>query len=334
VRKQTVLSNDDVASAVAAVVVTHKRPRLAGELVRTLADSEQLAKERIFVVVSGEGGLDDPDLESSVRMLRLDSNLGPAAGFAKGIEEATAHPATRWVYLCEDDVGLLPLGVPRIRDLLRRVEACATAQPVGAVVAYGRVFDGRTGNAVNLVPPDGSPEDLLPVDVAAWGATLLSRKVADAGLLPDPEWFFGFEDFDFFCRIREAGFSVLVDPMTARQVARHETTVGRADLQSGNRPTDSDESWRAYYFARNYFALARRHGSSSWIVAHLVYSARRLQLSRSRNERMAILHGLLDGGRGLLGRNPRYLREVGELTTPCEPGPVCGSRLPGAPGSA
>jgi GT2 family glycosyltransferase len=326
--------NDDVASGVAAVVVTHKRPRLAGRLVRSLVDSEGIAKERIFVVVSGEGGLDDPDLESSVRMLRLESNLGPAAGFSKGIEEATADPATQWVYLCEDDVGLLPLGFPRVRDLLRRIEAYPTAQPVGAVVAYGRVLDARTGNAVNLVPPAGSPEDLGTVDVAAWGATLLSRKVADAGLLPDPEWFFGFEDFDFFCRVREAGFSVLVDSMTARQVARHETTAGRADLQSGNRPTDSDESWRAYYVARNYFALARRHGSPSWILAHLVYSARRLQLSESRNERTAILHGLLDGARGLLGRNPRYLREVGELTTPCVQAPAAGSQRPGARGSA
>jgi len=26
--------------------------------------------------------------------------------------------------------------------------------------------------------------------------------VFDAGVLPDPEWFFGLEDFDFFCRVR------------------------------------------------------------------------------------------------------------------------------------
>jgi GT2 family glycosyltransferase len=322
------------AVSVVAVVVTHKRPHLAGELVRTLISVEGLASDKIIVVVSGEGGLDDPDLESSVKMIRLESNLGPGEGFKRGIESALYDPDWGWLYLCEDDVGLLPLEPPRIGALIGRIDALGSSQPVGAVVAYGRIFNRRTGHSVNIVPPPGSPQDLDAVDVAAWGATLLSRRVAEAGLRPDPEWFFAFEDFDFYSRIREAGFSVLVDSLTARRVAHYETNEGRAKLHSGVRPSDSDESWRAYYVSRNYFALARRHGSPSWILAHLAYSARRLQLSKSRKERLAILHGLVDGARGKLGRNPRYVRELGEITTPCEQAPGAANHGPGEQGSA
>ena len=100
--------------------------------------------------------------------------------------------------------------------------------PVGAVVAYGRTFTAHGGHTLNTVPA-GAGDTLAPVDVACWGATLVSRHVIDAGVLPDPAWFFGLEDFDFFCRVRGAGFSVLVDAGAARAVADQQTSQGRAD---------------------------------------------------------------------------------------------------------
>ena len=163
-------------------------------------------------MVNGVGGLDDPELESRVRMVRLDRNTGPAGGFRAGLIEAFADPAVRWAYLCEDDVGLFSLPAPRLEDLLARFGSRPSAgRPVGAVVAYGRRFIGRGAHTVNVVPPAGPQHEWTAVDVACWGATLVAREVVDAGVLPDAEWFFGLEDFDFFCRVRDAGFDVLVD---------------------------------------------------------------------------------------------------------------------------
>jgi hypothetical protein len=88
-----------------------------------------------------------------------------------------------------------------------------------------------------------------------------------------------------------------------------------------HRPLDADEPWRAYYLARNFFELARRHGRRSWYAWHIVYSVRRLQLAHSSAERLATVRGLVDGIRGRLGVEPRYLRQVGERAmTPTEPG--------------
>jgi GT2 family glycosyltransferase len=301
---------------VAAVVLTYKRPGLAGSVVRSLLEAEGLPPDRIIVVVNGEGGLDDQVLEAQVRMVRLPRNTGPAGGFRAGLLDAVADPAIRWIYLCEDDVGLFDLPARRLDELLARVAGLGEPHPVGAVVAYGRRFVGRGAHTVNFVPPAGGPGDLTRVDVACWGATLVSREVVDAGVLPDPEWFFGLEDFDFFCRVRQAGFEVLVDGVAARRVSEQQTVEGREAAHRDRRPTDEDEAWRAYYHARNSFALARSHGRPSWYAWHLAYSIRHLQAAHSRAERMAIARGLWDGALGRMGENRRYGRQVGEYDRP------------------
>lgn len=304
-----------------AVVVTHLRPRLAGATVRSLLEVEGFTPDRVVVVVNGEGGLEDPALEDAVHMVRLPSNSGPAGGFRRGLLEAFADPSTRWAYLCEDDMVLLHLPTPRVARLKARIEATQRegdggAPVVGAVVAFGRNFVPRSGHTLNVVPRRGMPGDLAPVDVSTWGATLVSRAALDAGVLPDADLFFGFEDFDFYCRLRAAGLSVLVDVPCARQVAHRQTLAGRDAALREHRPIDADEPWRAYYLARNYFALARRHGRRSWYAWHLLYSLRRLQLATSATERLATLRGLADGVRGRLGVEPRYLRQVGERAIP------------------
>lgn len=307
---------------VVAAVVTHRRPRLAGDTVRRLVDGEGLAPGQVVVVVNAEGGLDDPALEAAVRTVRLPENLGPAGGFRRAMEEAFAEPGCRWAYLCEDDMTLLGLPTPRLADVVARAEAARVAgTPVGAVVAFGRRFVARSGHSVNVVPPPDAPGGLAPVDVTTWGATLVSRAVADAGVWPDDTLFFGFEDFDFYCRLRAAGFDLLVDVPCARAVAHLQTSAGRDQALAGERPVDAEEPWRAYYFARNFFELARRHGRRRWLAWHLLYSLRRLQLAGGAAERRAILTGLVDGARGRLGADPRYGRTVGERAEPVPAGP-------------
>jgi hypothetical protein len=311
-----------VSPDVTAVVLTHRRPQLASDVVRALIDIEGIAPERVVVVVNGAGGLDDPELESAVRMLRIPINLGPAGGFRTGLMEAFADPTTRWAYLCEDDIGLFALPSPRLARLRCLVDDPGLSdRPVGAIVAYGRRFVGRGAHTVNTVPPAGALPDLMKVDVASWGATLVGRPVFESGVLPDPTWYFGLEDFDFFCRVRGAGFDVLVDGEAARGVAVQQTSAGRDSALRDRRPIDADESWRAYYHARNSIALARRYGRPSWFVWHVVHSARHVQLAGGWPTRWAIVHGLWDGMRGRMGANPRYTRLVGEFDSETSDGP-------------
>ena len=319
--------DDDARSAlgqVTAVVLTHMRPGLAGDVTRSLIDVEGLSPDRIVVVVNGVGGLDDPALEAKVQD-------GPAGG-QHADRPAASAPAWSRRSRIRRPAG--PISA-------RTTSACSTCPDrdsatwwdgpststteefrPGRLVAYGRTFVGRGTHTVNLVPPPGSDTGFTPVDVACWGATLVSRSVVDAGVLPDPEWFFGLEDFDFFCRVREAGFEVLVDDDAARQVAGQQTSSGREGALRHRRPIDDDEAWRSYYHARNSFALIRRHGRPGWYGWQLAFTARQLQTARSRAERAAIVHGFWDGALGRMGENPRYGRRVGEFgpgPDPAEP---------------
>ena len=162
-------------------------------------------------------------------MVRLPANTGPAGGFRAGLIEAFAdpvHPVGLPVRGRHRPLRPSPTPPRRPRRPGRGRSAARAARPE-PLVAYGRTFVGRGAHTVNLVPPPGAPGDFTPVDVACWGATLVSRAVVEAGVLPDPEWFFGLEDFDFFCRVREAGFEVLVDDDAARRVADQQTDAGR-----------------------------------------------------------------------------------------------------------
>ena len=252
-----------VPSSVSAVVLTHRRPRLATAVVRSLIEREG------FPARSGGGGgqrdrgargppcwspaCDWSDCRAtsgrpvdSVPGWRRRSPTRPFTGrtCARTTWGSSPSPARGWP---------MSSAGPRV------VAGCPES-PIGAVVAYGRRFVGRGAHTVNLVPPAGDPCELVPVDVASWGATLLARPVFDAGILPDPEWFFGLEDFDFFCRVRAGGFEVLVDGVSARAVADQQTSAGRAGALGPDRPTDEREPWRSYYHARNSIMLARRHG--------------------------------------------------------------------------
>ncbi len=297
---------------VGALVLTYRRPKLATEVVRGLIEREGLSPERVLLVVNGEGGLDDPLLESEIAVLRLDDNLGPAGGYREGLLHALDVLGGDWLYICEDDVGLFDLPTPRLAGLLERIERLPRdgADPVGAVVAYGRDLNPRTGITTPHRPGAG---DFDPVDVAAWGATLLSLDVVRSGVLPDGELFFGYEDFDFWLRMRTKGFRLLLDNPTARAVERNVLDAGREEAHAGRRPVDAQEPWRRYYEARNFFHLARRHGHLGWTLMHGLKTLRRMQVSATAAHRSAAARGFWDGLRGRNGKNPAFLRQAGEL---------------------
>lgn len=298
-----------------ALVVTHDRPTLAGQTVRYLIEKEGVRVSDIVLVVNGVGGLDDPDLERQVDKINTGSNLGPAGGFAVGLNRLRTHHSTPWSYVCEDDIGLLSLPAERSRQIIRSVGDLPTNERsrVGAVLAYGRVMHGRAGRTVPHVCHKGTSQHLERVDTGAWGATLIHRRVLDARLRPDPELFFGFEDFDFFMKMQEAGLIVYVDCLAERAVIDEVSTAGRNRLFVGRRPTDAQEPWRYYYGARNFCHLARRHGSYAWTALHPLNLLRQWTLDARADVAIALARGYRDGLLGRLGRNDLYQRTSGEL---------------------
>jgi GT2 family glycosyltransferase len=280
--------------SVIALVLTYRRRDGASQVVRDLLEVEGLDPGQIVLVVNGDGGLADPVQESRINVLRLPENLGPAGGFARGLDCVRRKFPAAWVYLCEDDQGRHGMPSSRLGALIEgveRFERTCPGPPVGVALASGRHVDMRTGlTSRHEVRSSTSFEE---VDYGPFWGALLSRRVVDVPILPDEAMFWWSEDLDFWLRVRSAGFRILLDV--------------NAHRAAGNKGS-SDEPWCSYYMARNAFYLRRRHGGVRWTLRHALKSARRFQLAPTRAHRAAIVRGFIDGARGRTGRNPEFSR--------------------------
>ncbi len=294
-----------------AFVLTFKRPRLATQVVRELLETEGFTPEQVTLVVNGEGGLEDPRLEAAIDVLRLPENLGSAGGFNRALLHVASRSDAPWIYVCEDDNVAHEMPAPRVGELVERVVAFERDRPglpVGAVVIKGMDTDPGTG-ASSPHRPGSSEHGLEEVTWGTFHGVLLSRRVIESGVVPDESLFFGATDFDFFFRMRARGFRVLTDcaiPVDPLWLAL------RAGKESLGLPRRRDEPWCSYYLARNPLVLARRYGNVRWAAHHLRRMAGRFVRS-SRAHRAAIARGLIDGLLMRSGKNPAFVREVGEL---------------------
>jgi GT2 family glycosyltransferase len=283
-------------SQVVAVVLTYRRPQWASQVVSDLLGSEGLDPSQVVLVVNGEGGLDDRELEKTIEVLSLPQNVGPAGAFAQALRYARDLSTAPWIYLCEDDqTGYHGLPSPRLRDLIdeaERFEREVPGLPVGGVLASGRNLDMRTGRTHRL-SASSSGARLQEADFGPWWGALLSRRVVDEGVYPDENMFWWAEDLEFWLRVRAAGYRVLFDRV-AHKAARNKASSG--------------EPWCGYYMARNQFYLRRRHGNFRWTFLHILKTARRFQLASSRAHRVAIVRGFADGFLGRRGRNTKFSR--------------------------
>jgi GT2 family glycosyltransferase len=281
-------------SSLIAVVLTYRRPHGASQVVSDLLGTEGLDPSQVVLVINGEGGLDDSDLEKSIDVLSLPRNLGPAGGFAHALRYALDASPASWIYLCEDDQANNRLPSPRLRSLIQEVERFereVPGPPVGAVLASGRTVDMRTGRTHSLAV--GSSGRFQEADYGPWWGALLARKVVSRGLFPDENMFWWAEDLEFWLRVRTAGFRVLVD-LVGHKAARNKGSSG--------------EPWCGYYMARNQFYLRQRHGNFRWTILHVLKTVRRFQLAPSRAHRVAIARGFADGLRGRTGKNAAFSR--------------------------
>lgn len=295
-----------------ALLLTHDRPRLATRSVQMLRTDEMLGPEEILVGING-----DPRpysaLESECTLIPLGANYGPAGGFARLFRIALEEASSDFFYVCEDDICLLPLPASRLPLLTATLDSFRdTGPPIGGIAAYARTLDWKTGATRPHEPT--SDARFAFADTAAWGATLLDRRLLESGVMPDERFFFGYEDFDFWLTANKRGFKLLVDQSAERAVTKQVTQAGRTAVFVGERPDDSSDAWRRFYEARNFCLMAVKHGYRQWLRYHLAKSVRRFQLSGNRKTRRAIVLGLLDGLRGRSGIDARYLRKTGEFT--------------------
>jgi GT2 family glycosyltransferase len=256
---------------IAALVLSHNAPQSLARCLQAIADQQERPLEVVVVDNASSPPVDAEALDAGgvpLRVLRLDTNVGPAGGWAAALSDFL-DGAFSHAWLMDDDIRPDP-------ECLATLWRAAAQDPTSAFVVP------------ISIQPDGSVGRY-----GSWCGFLISREIVQTVGLPMEELFWWAEDTEYsHWRIPQAGFK--------RRVI-DEAVVHHDAIRQG----DDVPVWKYYYEARNmlYYHLHVMHrlGRYPRNVSRLLGRA----LFRQRAERLqclvAIGRGLFDGAFGRLG---------------------------------
>jgi GT2 family glycosyltransferase len=300
----------DTARRLGAVVLNYRTAADTILAVRSL----QASDTPIAPVVVVDNGSADDSLDcfrrhlAQVEVIALDRNAGFSGGCNAGIRRALTAGVDD-ILLANSD-AVVPPDAPGV--LRRILDGNPRVGIVSAIVrrrsnpdiveSIGMSYDTTSGR-MRLLDHGRRIEQVAPfdsrvVDAVSGCAMLVRREVfAAIGLLRD-EYFFGFEDLDYCCRARIAGWLC---------ACAGSTFV----LHEGNRSIGRHSATRAYFATRNHLLVASRFppaGSrvsrSLRLAAVLALNAAHAAASREipiGSGLMATMRGARDFARGRLG---------------------------------
>jgi GT2 family glycosyltransferase len=310
---------------IAAVVVTHNRPQLLQQALAALR-AQTRPLDSIYIV---DNASDDPSAagvtrlagDTAIVVLRSDTNIGGAGGFALGMTKAFAA-GHDWIWLLDDDALARPDALARLLEGLAALngpdgpnERRRPAPPgalCGAVREFGdlalqhrRRYHGPTGLERSL-PREAYGGPPCRVDTASFVGFLVSAAaVAEAGL-PDRGFFLGYDDTEYSLRLGRAGLAIWLVPGSVIEHLRER----RARLRAG--PFGP----KHYFTIRNRIAVARRYATLPIVPScvALGFGAAVWIVSRGYLHRGALhilWRAMADGCRGRLGPYPEALARPG-----------------------
>jgi rhamnopyranosyl-N-acetylglucosaminyl-diphospho-decaprenol beta-1,3/1,4-galactofuranosyltransferase len=282
---------------VCAVIVTRDRRELLHRCLVALR-SERRPPDGVLVVDndSSDGtaemvAADFPEAE----LLRLETNVGGAGGFARGISRSYAQ-GYDWLWLMDDDTIV---SGDTLAALLAGAARAAGGVPV-LVASDVRWKDGRQ-HPMNIPVPrwrwrrelaEGISDGLLLLRYTTFVSVAVHRSAVARSGLPLEHYFIWGDDVEFTARILRNAPGYLVP----ESVVHHWTPTPH--------PAATPTSDRFYYHARNSLFLLR--GSSLTPIERVDYAryylrtlAQYLRINRRRPRRWALLlRAFRDGLRG------------------------------------
>jgi GT2 family glycosyltransferase len=289
------------APQITIVIVDYNRHADTVACLASLRASD-LADRPILVVDNGS----EPPLQAlpepgAIEILRLERNLGFAAGFNLGIRRALAGGAEAVFVLNNDTVVAPDLGGPLIAGLAAGVGIVAPR--IYYAADPQRIWsDGFDANPLTLEIRRGRRGQLedanaptRSVDYVAGCAMLIQRRVLETIGLFDERFFAYYEDLDYCIRARAAGFRIVTIP------AAHvwHKVASSTGLQSPR---------RAYLMAYGSVRFYAKHAGWRWPVmaparaGSLAKTLLSLAGHKRRDLIAAHLNGIRDGLRDTFGK--------------------------------
>ncbi|WP_051971951.1 glycosyltransferase [Massilia sp. 9096] len=298
---------------VAAVVVTHNRPELLQQALAALR-LQTRPLDAIVVVDNASNPasaarLGRPD---DVTVLRSDTNLGGAGGFALGMAHAFAA-GHDWIWLLDDDAIARPDALARLCDAIDALRGraedigavCGTVREFGDIALQHRRRYHRVSGLERALPRAAYAGAPCRTDTASFvGLLIPATAIARAGL-PEPAFFLAYDDTEYALRLGRAGLPIWLAPTSVVEHLRER----RGRLRAG--PFGS----KHYFTIRNRIAVARAYASlppaatgvgvtfalALWLASGGVFQRGALRI---------LLRAIADGVHGRLGGYPETLARL------------------------
>lgn len=231
-------------------IITYNRPKVL------LSTIQQVFKQTFppdfLWIIDNSEGLETEHLltslhDSRIKYHRMGYNSGPA-GAAKAGLKFCAEDGAEWIFWGDDN------DPPFRPDCFERLLSIRDKNPFcGILGSVGHFFDRKKGVIKRVQTRLLEKKEWIEVDSVAGGMCMLvSGEVARAGIAPNSDLFFGFEELDFCLKVSRKGYSILVDCklfLQARKESNHLEFVQPAYVRKKNLN-------REYYSLRNLLMIS------------------------------------------------------------------------------
>ena len=238
----------NLPSKYAAFVITYNREDI---LISTLQDvfSQSFPPDFILVIDNGNSSQLKNKLfnlfADKIDYFTIGENIGPAGGAYYGMKMLFDR---NWDWLLWIDDDNPPPFKDSIATVFNIINLYKGNKPIGLIGAVGTLFNKHRAITVRI--DDAHAKGVIEVDHVAGGMLpLIHRSVYEAGILPEPNLFFGFEELCFCLRMKRSGFAILINGDDLLRYRRNANKIGYK--RPFFRTIQTDKIWRQYYSVRN-----------------------------------------------------------------------------------
>jgi len=189
-------------------IITYNRSQILLDTIKQVF--EQSVSPELLWIIDNSDNLDTDHaiaslLDPRLCYHRMGYNAGPAGGAAKGLQ-LCSDSGLDWIYWGDDN------DPPQHSDTFEKLLSVKDDNPYcGILGAVGHFFDHKKGEIKRIQSNLLERKTSVEVEVIAGGMSMLvHRDVVNAGILPNPDLFFGFEELDFCLKAKRRGFTMLV----------------------------------------------------------------------------------------------------------------------------
>ena len=233
----------------AAFIITYERPVIVLETIKKVF-LQTRSPEKLLIIDNSESNTTEINIakleDSQIDYFRVGYNAGPAGAAKIGLQRLS-EAGYDWIYWGDDND---PPDFEDVFDVLLNLKSKSTEKRIGVIGAVGHYFNLRNGNIIRVADEELVRREVLEVDSVAGGMSMIVNvEVVKDGILPNPAFFFGFEELDFCLRVKRKGYKLLVSTdLYQRSRKKYNRTNFKTPFYSVR---SIDSLWRQYYSIRN-----------------------------------------------------------------------------------